>query len=393
MICVAIAVKDHAGEHIAPFLKIGSGAAPMKIEIRLKQVFAEHNLDTHGLITRLASDVGEHRNTIRKLLDNQFSHPPLAVLGKVCEWLVKQGVSANELPQRLLGTQPSQLWHACAKSEQVTLYLGEYHQVDTRRPQFWVSQRDAAVASEIIRLLLESRATTKRTPVIREEYVSFHYTDISDQSKCNSTFPEDVEASRKKLARTQRNKSVSILIGSQRANYLVEHYVAELFGCRPFETVRTRIQTPIYLMHRPDDWIVPSCFGGLGKPPKMRLKGRPGLYIVGPDGEWNLIEWKEHMQDAGVVIVERDPGTESIKLVVFGFSGSATLAMREPLRWQADEFWPPTERGRNGREIGVYVVRLTFDGNPPAENDRSTRLIECKIEAIDGAVLEEMLSQ
>ena len=119
-----------------------------------------------------------------------------------------------------------------------------------------------------------------------------------------------------------------------------------------------------------------------------------GTHYVDEAGKWQLIEWKQQEQDAGIVIIVRDD--KSVNMAAFGFSGRATKAIGTKLIKESQVFWPDNsldeeplegsdsgsaveekpskgkkrnkkEKNSNtmvtkkGEEVGVYVCRVTFE--------------------------------
>jgi len=160
-----------------------------------------------------------------------------------------------------------------------------------------------------------------------------------------------------KKIRAQWGQSTSVLIGSQRVNHVVEHLVADLFGCDPFKPQRKNNRVPFYMCYRGTDRAVPSCFGGLKNPPGRRTKSVPGMYCIDDDEKWTTYPWERARQDAGIVITIYEPGTQGAALVVFGFSGQSTEIVGEQLLQDADAFWPPQVETR-GKRVGIYICRL-----------------------------------
>jgi hypothetical protein len=355
----------------------------MKVELRLKQVLQEHDLYRHGIEKQMAEGCKVHRHTIGKLLHNRAKNPSLKVLGKVCKWLVDHGVPAEKLPQALFGFRTPELWTAFGNAKKVAIYQGAYahnageqNEIQSQSLPQSISRHDAVVVGKIMSRLSSKEHMGETRPGVEPSYVPFHFSlEPSDVS--GPGFEED-----KKLARVifeemkrKEGQESAILVGSQRVNYLVECLVADLFGCRPFEPVEKEPKVPFYLCYRDSDRPVPSCFGGRSGPPGLEGAPRPGTYYINEDGKWELIEWKQNEQDAGVVIVSRQ--ADSVVLAAFGFSGLATCALGTELIDHGEQVWPDhaneNDSGKKGKEarseptvtkkdkeIGVYLFCLKF---------------------------------
>ncbi len=351
----------------------------MHIEVRLKRVLQEHGLDDRGVTQRIADAIKVHRHTIGKLYRNQATHPSLEVLGKVCVWLQENGVPATALPHSLFGTRPSGLCGAIAASGFVTLYVGEYHQVAPKtRTWRWVAQHDALAMSKVVQSLSAARGHADRPVQVRMRYIPFRF-EQQKQGPRKAHLDEDARYAKEVFERMRsggRSHS-AILIGSQRANLLLEIFVADLFGCARFQSPG-KISTcvPFYLLYRADDRHVPSCFGGHDLPPGCRTAKKPGIYYLTKEG-WVGCPKIPNEEDAGIVIVSRDAGTSSCEMAFFGFSGAATEALSELLLDNPDRFWPPAIEA-NGRQVGVYICRfgLSEERPTPRPGESNAKLIE-----------------
>src|SRR5689334_14849299 len=98
----------------------------MKIEIRLKKILKDYNLDEKGIAARIASETDLHRHTVTRLYRNEQKNPSLEALGEICDWLERHHVPANILPEALLGAESSSLFDAVTAMRSTTVYLGEY---------------------------------------------------------------------------------------------------------------------------------------------------------------------------------------------------------------------------------------------------------------------------
>ncbi len=391
----------------------------MQIELRLKQFLKLYGLDTHGFRKELAKACKVHRHTIGALLTNEISNPSLKVLSNICRWILVKKKSDIEkglfdpsiLPGALFGSRESKLWLAFGKSRWVTIYLGEYQQAHRDLPHVpahrSVSRRDAEVASMFTGRLSSTSDMGQYRPSVHTRFIPFHYTwNQPCQEGCE--FDKDRDRATRTFDREilPRNPEESvILLGSQRANYLVECTVANLFGCQPFSPASGPPVVPFYLCYRDFDRTVRSCFGGDVFPPnfedwnpelyqktcdearkkkqfdKKHPPSIPGTYFLkDKEGPWDLCPWIPAKEDAGIVIIVRREGR--MEMSVVGFSGSATVALGRHLIEYPWEFWPLRSDPENlteeekesdkysdkaatttasGLEIGVYVCRVKFE--------------------------------
>jgi hypothetical protein len=204
---------------------------------------------------------------------------------------------------------------------------------------------------------------------------------------------EDIRRTRSLFNRIQRDtKATSIIIGSQRVNYLLEFCVADLFGCRPFTLPSGQPSVPFFSVYRPTDQNTPSCFGGMENPFRSKDKDRPGLHYVNERGQWATCPWIRNEQDAGVVITLRDHRTSSLVLAIFGLSGLATEAVGEQLAIKEDLFWPPAVRLKS-KDVGVHVCRLTYalDGDDPSQG--RVKASSCEVISLGKRTLERFLGR
>jgi len=384
----------------------------MEIEIRLRQVLKECGRDKHGITQLIADDCGLHRHTVSKLYHNQAKNPSLDVLGKICGWLVDHDVRAA-LPQALFGSRPARLWQAVTATGHVAVYLGESHRVAGVVPaRRSISRRDAAVETNIIQHLtaVGAMGAEKTRPELRTQYVPFRFSS-RESIESRKRFKEDIERAKKVFDQMKAKDppESAILIGSQRVNYLVEYFVADLFGCRPFQRARD-VTTPFYVTYRSFDRPVPSCFGGLKNPPGRGGRVLKGLYYLTEQGRWEVWEWKEAVQDAGVVITVFEPETKVMRMAAFGFSGRGTSAVGTELVKHPRQFWPETsppadaEQGtrrrrrrrkkKQDREVRVYICRFKFvpPENQPSGRDEDPEVSEAKITPLSDRLLNKYLS-
>ena len=365
----------------------------MKVEMRLKALLQEHGLDVRGVETKMADGCGLHRQTIGKLLRNQVKNPSLEVLGRVCGWLEEHNVPAEKLPGALFKLRPADLWQAFGDSSRVAIYLGMYahigqeHNEQKRIVPMSVARHDAALAAKMNQLLCSEAEMGGARPSVKTRYVPFQFSPEpsvvgghwfeEDKKRANVIF----EGIRERAYQGRAYHESAIMLGSQRVNYVVECLVADLFGCEPFEPVEDGPKVPFYVCYRKQDRPVPSCFGGRDNPPGVMGAIRPGTYYLDENKEWKVIQWKQNVQDAGVVVIIRHADT--VLMALFGCSGRATCAVGNELLYHAEEFWPnvtgvkkKVKKGekirapkrsssestlkKRGEEIGVYICQVNF---------------------------------
>ena len=372
----------------------------MKIEIRLKKVLNDHGLDRHGVVQKIATGAKVHRRTIGKLYNNTARNPSLRVLGLVCDWLIRNGVPAASLPHALIGCQPSGLWEAVAQPGLVTLYLGQYEEsADGAAVMLWLSRRDSTVAAEIVKELTTptSRVRRRNPPRMSIQYVPFEFHRLA--SRINRKHVEgDIKRSESFFRRMVdlRGRSSSIIIGSQRVNYLLEHFVADLFSCKPFEPVSKEIRVPFHLVYRDRDRAVPSCFGGFDKPLGMTGPRNPGLHYLHTDEDgklqWVRCPWKSRHDDAGVVIICRYD--RAVEMALFGFSGWATESLGRQLLSPGgtSPFWPLTYRAHKGAEIGIYVCVLNCMEETLVDQGSAVVCRNIKIIPLGESLLDQLIA-
>ncbi len=366
----------------------------MAINIRLKEVLRSIDKDSHGIIQDMARALDVDRHKISDLYNNRATSIRLDLLGRITEWLEMQGVPSNELLGELFGTQPSQLWEAIGSSESVAFYLGENRQ--TKGPAAawrWISRRDAATAGRFIQQLSAHNQNLAIRPEFRHEYVPFRYEgnnyDISQEP-----LKSDIRRARgiyDAMCRKRQGQS-KILVGSQRVNYLLEFWIAELFNCKPFVESKKGPKIPFFFVYRESDRRVPSCFGGAYNPYCPKDSNIAGVHYMTRADRWATSAWEKGKSDAGLIILVHDPRIKSIQMAVFGFTGIATEAMGDALIYNETKFWPPPFSIK-GREIGVFVCVLDFKiSNSEDSHDQVVKTENCKILPISESLLKKFLS-
>jgi hypothetical protein len=373
----------------------------MIVELRLQQLLDQKKLNRHGIEQLIARSCNLHRHTVGKMYRNESKNPSLHNLSKICGWLIENGVEADILPGALFGFKPASLWKAIGKTTSVTICLGAYNHIIAQKKNIkpgpahmTVALHDAAAYSKISQVLTSKEEMGNERPTVRTQHVPFHFHHNSQEVE-GAWFEEDKRSSQRIYQEVMGKVPMNtvMLIGSQRANYLVEHFVADLFGCQPYAPNLKKTCVPLYLRYRTFDRLVPSCFGGRDNPAWVEKTHKCGIWFPDENNKWQLCEWKKAKRDSGAVITVRSAG--SMRIALFGFTGRSTNAICNELIHNPENFWPldpadleddernpqnaakkkPVSRKkanpqttavRKSSEIGMYICRVNFS---EPEND------------------------
>jgi hypothetical protein len=245
----------------------------------------------------------------------------------------------------------------------MTIYLGEYQPPrDRSSPNFrWVSRRDTDVAAKIIARVSDRGEVGSASPRVELKYVPLH-TVKGREFKEDKTFVQDTaEAySACKAMRHSAPMSSAVLIGSQVVNYMVEHVVAGLFSCEPFKRSGGEQIVPFFRGYRETDPDLPSCLGGTRHPAARRKTAEPGIYFRDKKNAWDLVRWKDGLEDAAVVITSYNSHTKAFCLVIFGYSGRGTAAAGSELALHPHRFWIVPEKSEPRNETAIHICRVQF---------------------------------
>jgi DNA-binding Xre family transcriptional regulator len=334
----------------------------MLISWKLRGVLMDHGLDKRGVLLRMSDDTGIHRTTISNMYHDRAPNVSLETLGKLCQWLRQHGVKDSVLPGGLLTNRPAALFQALAARGAVTMILGEYLPVEKSKPPFrWVARRDAHAAAKLIEVVSDSSQVGGTSPRVQMSYVPFHKV-YGRRVPQNRQFHKDVENASQicQNMRQALRHSSAVLIGSPHINYAVEHYVAELFNCKPFVRTPGGAQVPFYRVYRDYEADLPSCCGGRTHPEDGRSPAKPGIYYRDDSNRWSLLPWTEQADDAAVIITTFDSRTDEFVLVILGYAGRATANAGSWIAEHPDWFWrTPTKDDPQPLTI-IYICRVGF---------------------------------
>lgn len=376
----------------------------MQISIQVSKILQEQRIDRRGIVEELAKVLGLHRHSVSKILNDTATSISMETLCKLCEWLHKKTkVAPEELLRQIFAVRAPELWKAVNNTKRITLYLGEYRQINRAGGEetvgLWVSRRDSAATNAITEQLytLHDQNTAPRLQsVLCTKYVPFRF-DATSRTGRREYFEEDTKraiAMFKEMRNGSAN-SASILIGSQEVNGLVEVVVADLFGCTPFVSTKGDSRVPFHLVFRSRHYDIASCFGSYKPPQKFVGEAKPGIYYLNEHSKWVALPWVRDCRDAGVVIIRNNRSTKSLEMVLFGFSGRATAAMASVLIPSSHYIWPPYCEQKT-EDIGVYICNFNLDPGLAAAAgtvDEPAQNTALEVIPLDKTILSERLKR
>lgn len=363
----------------------------MVIKMRLRKLLQDHNLYYRGVQRDIARDLQIHRQTVSKMFSGEVGTISTKVLSDICTWLLDRKVPLRELPASLFGRGRGKLWQEFAEKGKCSFFIGEYH--EPREPGVvwkWLSRNDTIAAGLFAQQLSMPQEENLPSPGLFFEYIPFHYPLQSYDSR-QEPLAQDIQSSARIFNKMLSDKNTSsILIGSQRVNYLLEHFVANLFKCTPF-TSYSQLRVPWFMVYRQSDHLVPSCFGGTVRPGGGTEGSQPGLHYINEKGKWVAFPWHMHKQDGGVVVVVRDHEKDTISMALFGFGGVTTEAIARITVLQEERFVEP-QWETNNREIGVFICLLKYQVSLlPGEVEETVAPTTCEIIPIKERILKKFL--
>lgn len=345
---------------------------PLKIRFGLLDVMRRFGVRKRGAISQLSGTLGITRQTASKIVNGRTASVSFEQLAHICDWLLAQ-VPEGEQKRDLRRILPGALlrfsgpWDALCQVEQLVLHLGERYfarigdRSTDRDP--WISGADSSVATKIVRGLTSDGA---RFQHLTWKNVPLHI--ITDQRAAVAQAQSDKQAAMDGLLPLKSEKNTgSLLIGSQRVNLLTEAFVADLFGCTPFETPKVKAAVPVFLRYRESNEksLPDSCFGSAGPPPGAATS-KPGCYWrTSARAKWQLVPYVENKSDAGIVIVAEDLKNSSVQVALFGYSADATKSLGEIFCLEPHRFWP-LRLGRGTRRFEVFVCAAKLSDDKTA---------------------------
>ncbi len=343
----------------------------MEVELALTELMRRYEIPQHRSVSSLASYLGINRQAASRLVNGHGATLSYAHLAGICTWLVDQ-VDSPELKKRLLGELPgklirfSGLWARLRDVKRLTLCVGE-RMLERSVPaeshsSSYIAGVDAEVALDLLHQLLKDGAKFD----FRLRRLPLHLAPDAPLGASRPSAADESEAERVARALRGLKKSAAILIGSQRANLLVEFAVAEAYGIEPFRLEGPSV--PFFTLYRKeDDYRPPSCFGASELPDWIASdcpQSTPGLYYL-QDGAWRHAPWEPGEHDAGVVLVATDAQFDRLWITAFGFSVQGTKELGKLLLAAPESFWP--KPGASGGRRGAFLCSVPLSEDGPAQ--------------------------
>lgn len=349
---------------------------PLHIELRVKEYLAPYGIDRHGLVQKMADATGLSRHTIRGIIQGKARVLSLDTLGKICGYFHELGITEG-LPGALIGARPTRLIEALAAHGEVKLFVAEYRRDEF--PRLWVARDDAAVLQRFSAMLLPIQGDQPTR--VQTQHVATHVPP-GGSGVGPATLEEDMARAQALLVEMRQDtESAAVIVGSQRANYLTECFVAELFGCDAF--VPRSGQVPLYLKFQ-EGARSPSCFGGDDPPTGEGASAPAGIYYQpSPDAPWAFLPSDPGRRGAGGVILRRDGRIDKLEMVVFGVSAISTAAMAKIIDSQPARFWfSPLDRA--GIQTAIFLCGFELlDVETGEESIDELRIGELQIITLD----------
>jgi hypothetical protein len=333
----------------------------MMIEVNLRDILQRYpQFQRRGIIRRIADETGLHRQSVAKLYHDPTSNTSMDVVRRLAAWLSANGVPTSGLAALF---EISSLSKAILRSRSVTFFLPEYHPENAPR-EGWrnLAEQDVDAMSRLVLWIARQPEAADAGVVLSHRYVPFEYTYARGQLRLLDRHQNRGERESRRLfdeiKRIESPKTL-ILIGSPKANRATELFLADLFGCTPFVSARKAQKLPLRIVYRESDLPVRSCLGSHSAPPDFASGAEPGICFKNREGQWEAYPERPGAQDAGVVVVAREPSKDAVTLALLGFSGLATRATADKLLQAPGDFWPLHPR-EDGKHVGVFVCRFRF---------------------------------
>lgn len=291
--------------------------------------------EQHGLNAKLATILGVHRNTVRKLRSGSQHTINVASLSALVEWLEEQGVRdpLHQIFQRI------DFWTVLAHAD-THLVIPEIQFDDSN--DSWIAPTDVFIETELRRLAGFYNAD-----------VSVHHALNRRSNVRNQTLDRlNQQASRRLYGELiSKVDRVCVMVGSPKVNLFVEYFLADLFDATPFG--KWQDNAPFFTVPRQDDAPFQSAFTRFGS------NHQPGLYVR-ESSKWVRMPYRRNkhqvLEDSGIVFVRQRSNGQDVAF--FGTTGAGTHAIADQIIQRRK--MPVTSQMSNQEDIKLFTAHVDF---------------------------------
>jgi len=336
----------------------------LNLSIQLDKLLQENDRTPEwGRIGRICRKTGLNRRSVTGLLKGTAAEIRVSTLGGIVSYLVNEcHLSLREALANFFGLQPSAFWNMfCSSNDdsfKVRVWQGLRTDETTSEPK-WVNAYDAYLSETFSRHLLAGvapRQPNLKHALLRSYSGEERHKEVSAEA-CGWYEKFSKDPIRRAL----------VCIGSMKSMPLSECVMAHTFGVKPFEADPCNRElparaVPVFFRYRSDDPQPTSVFGG-AELPLPAAKDQAGVAFEMADRKWVFCPVSDK-EDVGLVFYVYRPATDTMEIVLAGFSGVGTGALAMELSDLTKFFWPPTYNEPH-LKAGAYIVRIDFRGSKP----------------------------
>jgi hypothetical protein len=362
----------------------------LNLSIQLNKLLLKHDpTPDWGRIERICRKTGLNRRCITALVRGTAAEIRIGTLEAIVSYLVNEcHLSLREALAGLFGLQPSAFWNMFGSGNddgfKVRVWQGVRTDKTTSEPK-WVNAYDAYLSETFSRNLLAG--VTPRQPNLKHSLLrsysgeELHREVAAEACRCYEKFRKDPV------------RRALVCIGSMKSMPLSECVMAHTFGVKPFEAGPSNRElaaraVPVFFRYRSDDPQPPSVFGGV-QLPLPAAKNQAGIAFESKSGKWEFCPVSEN-EDVALVFYVCRPATDTIEIVLAGFSGQATGCLAMKLADLTKSFWPPTYNEPH-LKAGAYIVRFDFRGSKPDPQSIIGKTFKSKVIALPREVIARRL--
>jgi len=322
----------------------------------------------HGFILPASTETGINRATLSKYLrgSHNVTSVELTKLSKLAEYLCLTFPDQLNPDDLIKGMFIWETFPAVFKRSLVTYYLGSILLPGHPGDEHMTSARDRSVVDEFKDLDSGEQPDIQLVPYRVPE------DNMQPPNESDLQFAQAILADN-----SSERPRTRVFIGSCKVQLLTVLRLGEIFRLDPFSPNNNRM--PIGIVPRPTDFVPRLFIHHSAEDPASDAK--PGLLWRDKRGRWKHLGFDEDehgaKKDAGFIIIDYQPVTSNLDIMLFGFSGTGTSEIGKYLAENAvDIEWPPAARSGD-RLLDIYACRFSFSntGTKPTTFERMDREI------------------